>query len=42
MYSVLGYEGPGIIRQIKEEIVSILEKDGKSWTTIIGSDHTKQ
>ena len=36
-YTALGYQGVGLPRTIKDEIVSELKKDGKTWKNTVGS-----
>jgi dihydroorotate dehydrogenase len=36
LYTGMVYEGPGIVRRIKDEIVK--ELNGKRWTDVIGED----
>lgn len=38
LYTALGYKGPGIVGEIKREIIKLLKKDGKNWMASIGSD----
>ena len=39
IYTSFGYQGPGIVHKIKKEAAEILEKSGKTWSDIVGSDH---
>ena len=39
IYTSFGYYGPGIVYKIKEEAAQILERSGKTWNEIIGSDY---
>ncbi|CCE64930.1 hypothetical protein TPHA_0J01080 [Tetrapisispora phaffii CBS 4417] len=38
VYTAYAYKGPGLIANIKDEITEELQKEGKTWTEIIGSD----
>lgn len=37
LYTALGYQGVGLPRMIKDEIVDELRKEGKTWKDIVGS-----
>lgn len=37
LYTSLGYEGPGIVVDIKKELAQELEKEQKTWTQMVGS-----
>jgi len=40
IYTALIYEGPGLVRKVKAELVNLLERDGyKSVTEAVGADH---
>ena len=40
IYTALIYEGPGIVRKVKAELVNLLERDGyKSVSEAVGADH---
>jgi dihydroorotate dehydrogenase len=39
VYTAMGYEGPGIVGRIKDEVLE--ELDG-TWEDVIGSDHRKK
>ncbi|KAI9007061.1 Dihydroorotate dehydrogenase-domain-containing protein [Gaertneriomyces semiglobifer] len=41
LYSVMAYEGPGLVDEIKRETAQILRKQGKTWNEIVGQDHRK-
>ncbi len=41
LYTSLGYKGPGLIRQIKDDLAVTLKKEGKVWDDYIGLDHKK-
>lgn len=36
LYTSLGYAGPGLIPKIKQDLVQLLEKEGKTWTECVG------
>ncbi|OWB79941.1 hypothetical protein B5S32_g4182 [[Candida] boidinii] len=38
MYTAFAYKGPGLAAKVKDEIVSELKKEGKTWMEIVGSD----
>ena len=40
VYTALGYQGPGLVVNIKQELQDLLSKQGKTWQELIGSDHT--
>lgn len=35
VYTSFGYDGPGVVRRIKDEIVQELRKEGKTWKQIV-------
>lgn len=37
LYTALGYQGVGLPRMIKDEIVDELKKEGKTWKDVVGS-----
>ena len=40
IYTALIYEGPGLVRKVKEELANLLESDGyKSVSEAVGADH---
>lgn len=39
LYTSLGYQGPGLIVRMKEEMADILKKEGKTWKDVIGENH---
>ena len=40
IYTALIYEGPGLVRKVKEELANLLESDGyKSFSEAVGADH---
>ena len=39
IYTEFGYKGPQLIPNLKQELTSLLEKEGKSWSELIGSNH---
>jgi dihydroorotate dehydrogenase len=41
LYTSLGYEGPGVVAEIKEGVVDYLKKEGKTWKDLVGADHRK-
>ena len=40
IYTSFGYQGPGVVHKIKQEASAILHEYGKTWSGIVGSDHT--
>lgn len=42
IYTSFGYKGPGIVWGIKDRVAEILEKEGKSWNDLVGSQHTRK
>ncbi|KAJ3269895.1 Dihydroorotate dehydrogenase (quinone), mitochondrial [Terramyces sp. JEL0728] len=42
LYTSMGYKGPGIVPEIKEELAGILKKEGKTWMELVGADHQKK
>ncbi|CUM64961.1 uncharacterized protein PRCAT00002579001 [Priceomyces carsonii] len=38
LYTAFAYKGPGLPSKIRDELVSELKKEGKTWTEIIGQD----
>jgi dihydroorotate dehydrogenase len=41
VYTSLGYKGPGLVRNIKDDLAKLLRAEGKSWSECIGSDLKK-
>lgn len=39
VYTALAYQGPGLVRNIKDQVESICLSEGKSWKDMIGSSH---
>lgn len=39
LYTSLGYRGPGLVREIKDELVEVLRKEGRTWGDYVGLDH---
>ncbi|KAI8608078.1 hypothetical protein BC830DRAFT_1156884 [Chytriomyces sp. MP71] len=39
LYTALGYKGPGIVYEIKRDLVELLKKEGKTWREVVGADH---
>lgn len=39
LYTAYAYAGPGLIAQIKDQVVQELKKEGKTWTEIVGEDN---
>ncbi len=37
MYTSLGYYGPGLVANMKHDLVHLLEKEGKSWSELVGT-----
>jgi dihydroorotate dehydrogenase len=35
MYTAFGYDGPGAARRVKDELVGLLKKEGKSWNEVV-------
>ena len=42
LYTSLGYQGPGIVADIKNELTNTLQRDGMNFGQLIGSDHKKE
>jgi len=38
IYTAFGWDGVGVPRRIKEEVVEILRKEGKRWMDIVGEE----
>lgn len=36
LYTSLGYKGPGLVPQIKEDLAELLKKENKSWMDCVG------
>lgn len=41
IYTSLGYRGPGIVREIKDELAGLLRKEKLTWMDCIGRNHLK-
>ncbi|KAJ3331579.1 Dihydroorotate dehydrogenase (quinone), mitochondrial [Kappamyces sp. JEL0680] len=41
LYTALGYKGPGIVRNIKDDLATMLQQEGKTWKDCIGLDHKR-
>ena len=41
LYTSLGYKGPGLVREIKDDLKDILVKENRKWNDYIGLDHKK-
>jgi dihydroorotate dehydrogenase len=39
LYTSLGYAGPGIVSQIKQDLFQILQKENINWKDLVGLDH---
>lgn len=39
LYSVMAYDGPGLVAEIKDEVARRLRSEGKTWKDIVGSGH---
>lgn len=39
LYTAFAYAGPGLVAKIKDEVAEELQKEGKTWTEIIGQDN---
>lgn len=38
LYTSFAYKGPGLPAKIRDELLVLLEKEGKTWTEIVGAD----
>lgn len=38
LYTAFAYKGPGLPAKIRDELAELLQKEGKTWTQIIGED----
>ncbi|KAH9245663.1 dihydroorotate dehydrogenase (fumarate) [Batrachochytrium salamandrivorans] len=41
VYTALGYQGPGLVHDIKADLTRALKADGVSWSQVVGADHRK-
>nr|KAJ3420930.1 Dihydroorotate dehydrogenase (quinone), mitochondrial [Polyrhizophydium stewartii] len=39
VYTALGYQGPGLVHDIKSDVTERLKKMGKTWSHVVGADH---
>ncbi|KAJ3227497.1 Dihydroorotate dehydrogenase (quinone), mitochondrial [Chytriomyces hyalinus] len=39
VYTALGYQGPGLVHDMKRDLVELLEKEGTTWKAVVGADH---
>jgi dihydroorotate dehydrogenase len=39
LYTSLGYAGPGIVSQIKQDLFQLLQKENRNWKDLVGADH---
>jgi dihydroorotate dehydrogenase len=37
LYTALGYEGPGLIARMKQELADELQKENKTWAELVGT-----
>lgn len=41
LYTAYAYAGPGLVAKIKDQVAAELQKEGKTWSEIIGEDNTQ-